>query len=232
MKKTFQKHQNIQCSFEDINTVTLDLGEGKTGRGYVVGNPMFSRTYPSVTTVMGIRNEDSIDKWRAKVGAEEADRVSKRATTKGTAVHKLIEDFLDNREVECNNFLVKDSFVSLKPILESRVDNIVAQEAALYSNKLRMAGRVDCIAEFDGVLSIIDFKTSGKQKEESWIQNYFIQETSYAMMFEEMFGIAIDQIVTLIAVEHDSPQVVVKTKNDYISELKKTRKLFYERYGK
>lgn len=193
---------------------------------------MFSRTYPSVTTVMGVRNEDSIDKWRAKVGVEEADRVSKRATTKGTAVHKLIEDFLDNKEVECNNFLVKDSFVSLKPILQSKVDNIVAQEAALYSNKLRMAGRVDCIAEFDGVLSIIDFKTAGKQKEESWIQNYFIQETSYAMMFEEMFGIAIDQIVTLIAVEHDSPQVFVKTKNDYISELKKTRKLFYERYGR
>jgi genome maintenance exonuclease 1 len=197
------------------------------GRGYVIGN----KTYPSITTVVGIRNEEYIQKWKEKVGQEEADRVSKRATTKGTMVHLLVEHYIENQLLPpCSNMLATLAFQSIQPVLKRRLNNIVCQEVPLFSHKLRLAGRVDCIAEFDGVLSIIDFKTASKQKEEEWIENYFIQETAYAIMFEEMTGIAIEQIVTVIAVDHDTPQVFIK-KPVYRKELIETRKEFYKRHG-
>jgi hypothetical protein len=218
----FNKHPDITVPHENISTLSESYG-----RGYVIGD----KIYPSITTVVGIRNEEQIQKWKEKVGKEEADKVSRRATTKGTAVHSMVENYLENKPIpQCTNMLAQMAFTSIQPILVNRLNNIVCQETALYSHKLRLAGRVDCIAEFDGVLSIIDFKTASKQKEEEWIENYFIQETAYAIMFEEMTGIAIEQIVTVIAVDHDTPQVFIR-KPVYRKELIETRKEFYKRYG-
>ena len=222
-QKIFNKHPKVSLVTDDsIYTLSESYG-----RGYVIGD----KTYPSITTVVGIRNEEHIQKWKEKVGQEEADRVSKRATTKGTMVHLLVEHYIENQPLPpCSNMLATLAFQSIQPVLKRRLNNIVCQEVPLFSHKLRLAGRVDCIAEFDGVLSIIDFKTASKQKEEEWIENYFIQETAYAIMFEEMTGIAIEQIVTVIAVDHDTPQVFIK-KPVYRKELIETRKKFYKRYG-
>jgi genome maintenance exonuclease 1 len=102
--------------------------------------------------------------------------------------------------------------------LDEHVNNIHALEIPLYSHHLKVAGRVDCIAEYDGQLSIIDFKTSSKLKEESWIKGYFMQCSAYAVMYEERTGIPVSQIVIMIAVDSEHPQVFIKKRNDYIKD--------------
>ena len=115
----------------------------------------------------------------------------------------------------------KELFFKIKPIIDENIGKIYAIEQALYSDKLKVAGRVDCIAEWNGKLSIIDFKTSSKLKDENYIQNYFMQCSAYAEMFGERTGIDIEQIVVLIAVEDDAPQTFVKTKYNYLESLSK-----------
>jgi len=179
---------------------------------------------PSVTTFLSHFKGDSIAKWRAKVGEEEANRVSARASRRGTQFHSLMESYIKNEEK--STYLTKDltpdmkvSFRNMLPTLE-RIDNIHYVEAMLYSEAIGMAGQVDCIAEFDGVTSIIDFKTSLKPKKEEWILNYFEQCTCYSLMYEEMTGIQAKQIVVLISVDHEiHPQIFVKNRKDYITEL-------------
>jgi genome maintenance exonuclease 1 len=116
---------------------------------------------------------------------------------------------------------IKALFQQLKPELDKSIGKIYALEQALYSDELEVAGRVDCIAEWNGELSIIDFKTSSKLKEEGHIQNYFMQCTAYAIMFEERTGRPIDKIVVAIAVENEQPQIFVRSKLDYVTELMK-----------
>ena len=101
-----------------------------------------------------------------------------------------------------------------------KIDNIVAQEVPLYSDGLGVAGRVDCIAEYDGKVSIIDFKSSRKKKQKSWIKKYFLQATAYALMYEEMTGDKVDQVVILISADDDTVIAYVEDKNDYIEQLK------------
>ena len=131
---------------------------------------------------------------------EEANRILTRQATAGTSLHSIVEDYLNN---ELNLSKYKDKFLALMLFKQAkamydRIDNIHFQEAPLYSHEFGIAGRVDCIAEFDGVLSIIDFKTSSKEKKKEWIESYFVQETGYAKMYEERSGIEVKQIVTAI----------------------------------
>lgn len=166
---------------------------------------------PSVTTVLGAQKKDAIMAWRKRVGEEEANRVSKKATSRGTNVHTLCERYLNNEKLGTIMPDALEMFLSIKPLL-NRIDNIHYQECALWSKKLGMAGRVDCIGEFDGVLSVIDFKTSKKIKTEAEIEDYFWQTCAYALMYEEMIGIPIDDLVIIMAVEHDKPLIFkVKT---------------------
>ena len=144
---------------------------------------------------------------------EEWKRVEER-------VHKICENYLNNEE-DFARKTMPDSvamFKSLQPLLDEHVNNIHALEIPLYSHHLKVAGRVDCIAEYDGKLSIIDFKTSGKLKEESWIKGYFMQCSAYAVMYEERTGIPVSQIVIMIAVDSEHPQVFIKKRNDYIKD--------------
>lgn len=217
-----------------FNHVAVDLGyhdlEAKTtdeGRRYVGPN---GDLYPSVTTVLSILTEDSIREWRARVGEEEANKISHRASTRGTAVHSIIEDYINNDLDKTKYTLdVLSSFNDLKPVLDGRIGDVYAQECALYSDHLGLAGRVDCIAEFDGELSVIDFKTAKKYKKKDWITNYFIQETAYAIMWEERTGIPIKKLVTIIAVDNYGPLVYVEDRDNWTGALLDTIERFKRR---
>ena len=206
-------HVIMEMSLEDISARNVG---GK--RVYEIGD----QRYPSISTICSFRNRKSIAEWRARVGAEEANKISKRATTAGTTVHSMIEDYLNNEldlEKYADKHLAKILFVQAKGML-SRINNIHFQEAPLYSHEFAIAGRVDCIAEFDDKLSIIDFKTSSKEKKEEWIEGYLVQETGYAKMYEERSGIKVEQIVTLITCQTGDTQVFVKNPDDYVPLLK------------
>lgn len=190
--------------------------------------------YPSATTVLSVLSKDSIKEWRKRVGEEEANRISSTAATRGTKIHTLVEKYLDNEEITEELYedlkvdpFNKQLFEDYKKFLNC-IDNIHAQELALYSDHLRMAGRVDCIAEYNGKLSVIDYKTSRKLKRKEWIESYFMQATAYSIMYEERTGIPIPQIVIGIAVDHESePQVFVEKRDNWAKKLLSTRD-YYE----
>lgn len=222
--------------FEHVKEFNLgydDLIAETSGKGRIYKDPE-GNNYPSITTVLSILSEDSIRAWRARVGEEEANKISTRASRRGTAVHLIIEKYIDNVENFKDEFTpdVIGSFLSVRDILDDRIGRVYAQEAPLYSKHLGVAGRVDCVAEFDGKLSIIDFKTSRKLKKKEWIENYFIQETAYAIMWEERTGIPITQLVTLISVDNEEPQVFIEHRDNWDKKLIETinewkrRKLF------
>ena len=214
------KFKHIGCDIDyDLETETIN---GK--RFYKTPEGLL---YPSVTTITSQHGKDKIIEWRKRVGEEEANRISTRASNRGTKVHKICENYLNNEEdyARTNPAHIHKTmpdtiamFKSLQPLLDEHVNNIHALEIPLYSHHLKVAGRVDCIAEYDGKLSIIDFKTSSKLKEESWIKGYFMQCSAYAVMYEERTGIPVSQIVIMIAVDSEHPQVFIKKRNDYIRD--------------
>jgi len=176
---------------------------------------------PSVTTVLGARPKEALMKWRKEVGEAQANAVTKKATSRGTNMHKLCEDYINNKDDFLKGVMpdAQEMFLSIKPIIDKHITDIWYQESALYSKTLGMAGRVDLIAHWDGVLSIIDFKTSNKIKKREYILDYFLQETSYSLMLEEMINIPVNQIVTLISVADEKPQVFIEKTEDHIDDL-------------
>ena len=173
---------------------------------------------PSVTTVIGAKKKEAIMEWRRRVGEEVANKISRQATSRGTNLHSICEDYLNNKAIRGVMPDALEMFKSIKPYL-NRINNIHYQEQALWSVKIGMAGRVDCIGEFDGVLSVIDFKTSKRIKTEADIQDYFAQCTAYAMMYEELIGSPIDQIVIIMAVENSDPLIFIQKTGDHINNL-------------
>lgn len=206
-----------QVELNEMESVTTDSGRKyKTPEGIDL---------PSITTVLSILSRDSIAAWRKKVGEEEANRISYRASTRGTSVHEIIEKYINNDENYRDGYTpdILESFLIMKPILDGFIGTVYAQEAPLYSTYLGVAGRVDCVAEFDGKLSIIDFKTSRKKKRKDWIKNYFMQEAAYAIMWEERTGMPITQLVTLISVDgEDKPQIFVEHRDSWVNSLRDT----------
>lgn len=178
--------------------------------------------YPSITTVTSFKKAAFFKEWRQRVGPEVADRKTARATGRGTAFHSIVEAYLKNESIDSNSFdpLPLTLFQVAKPAL-NRINNIHVLEGALYSDYLGVAGRVDCIAEFDGELAVIDFKTSDRDKKEEWIENYFVQETAYAAMYFERTGLQPKKIVTIIATEEGHCQVIEKYNLDYYFTLLK-----------
>jgi len=167
-------HEQVELT--EMNAVTTDSGRKyKTPEGIDL---------PSITTVLSILSRDSIAKWRKRVGEAEANKISGRASGRGTRVHEITEKYIDNDPNYKDGYTpdIIHSFNVMKPILDGLIGTVYAQEAPLYSTHLGVAGRVDCVAEFDGKLSIIDFKTAMKKKQKSWINNYFMQEAAYAIM--------------------------------------------------
>jgi len=183
--------------------------------------------FPSVTTVLGHKSKPAIKAWRKRVGTETANKISRQASVRGTKIHSLCEDYVNNDDLNFDklSFVEVDMFNQMKPLID-RIDNIHCVEQFLYSEHLRLAGQADCIAEFDGRLSIIDFKTSAKPKSKSYIKNYFAQCAAYAIMFEERTGIPIDTSVIIIGVQADESQLFVEKRDNYTDYLIECRDLY------
>ena len=209
-------HEPVDLGYDDLIAITKD-----SVRVYTDPN---NNTYPSITTVLSILSEDAIKAWRARIGEEEANRISKTASNRGTAVHDLLERYVNNesdfdKEVEPH---IMKSFYDVKPVLDRCLTKVFAQEAGLYSESLGVAGRVDCVGEWNGINSIIDYKTSKKLKKKEWIDSYFMQSTAYAIMWEERTGIPINQIVVFIAVDNEEPQIFIEKPENWTEKLIQT----------
>ena len=185
--------------------------------------------YPSITTVLGAIPKPGLMKWRKSVGEDAAKWEMNRAARRGSATHTLVEQYLKGETPSIRDVLPLGMFRLLKPYLD-QVDHIHCLETIMYSNKLTVAGQVDCIAEYNGKLSVIDFKTANKERVDSWNENYYIQCTAYAIMYEELFGTPIEQIVILQAGEDGSCKAFVKNKADYEEKLGDAIKGFYKYY--
>lgn len=199
---------------------SLETKEENGRRFYLLPS---GRYVPSVTTMLGYFKAQRIQEWRNRVGHTEADKIRNRASTRGTKFHNLLEKYLSNEPVNIITESLmpdmKQAFNDIKSTID-RIDNIHYLETPLYSEKMRLAGRTDVIGEFDGVLSVIDFKTSSKPKTESMIEDYFLQGTCYALMYEERVGIPIDQIVVIMSTDGmEKPQLFVKSKEEYEEKL-------------
>ena len=187
------------------------------------------KAFPSITTVLGAIPKPGLEAWRKSVGEEAAKWEMNRAARRGSATHTLVEQYLKGETPSIRDVLPLGMFRLLKPYLD-QVDNIHCLEQIMYSKNLTIAGQVDCIAEYNGKLSVIDFKTANKERVDSWNENYYIQCTAYAIMYEEIFGTPIDQIVILQAGEDGSAKSFIKNKADYKDKLEKAIKDFYKYY--
>lgn len=188
------------------------------------------KKYPSVTTVLAEYNRKEIYEWRQRVGEEKANKISRQASVRGTSIHKLCEDYLNNKALDIKAPDKLEMFRSFTPLL-NRINNIHAQEIRMYSDHLRMAGTVDCIAEFDGKLTVIDFKTSSRLKDKLKIENYFMQCSAYAIMFEERFDIPISRTAVLIAVDGHEPQLFLEKRDNYVEKLIHYRDLYERKHN-
>ena len=199
--------------------------ENKNGKRHYV-TPS-GELYPSITTVLGELSKAAIQKWRKRVGETEANKISGKASRRGTKLHSVCEAYIQNKEEYLNGETphIVELFKTIEPFFE-RIDNIQGVELALYSDHFGIAGRTDLVAEFDGVLSIIDYKTSNKIKKKEWCENYFAQCSFYASAYEERTGIKIPQVVIIIAVENEQPQLFVEKVNDWEHIIWKAKELY------
>jgi len=210
-----KKFNHVGSDLQDLQTENID---GK--RHYITP----SGNYISITTLLSELSKAGIQKWRARVGATEANRISTKASRQGTAVHALCEQYIKNEEdflTESMPHLV-EMFESIQPLLD-RIDNVHVTEGALYSDDLQLAGRTDLIAEFDGKLAIIDYKTSRRIKTWEMCASYFMQGAFYAHAYEERTGIPINNIVIIMAVENEEPLLFRETKDRWLEPLNQVR---------
>ena len=199
--------------------------ENKNGKRHYV-TPS-GELYPSITTVLSELNKAAISAWRKRVGETEANKISGKASRRGTRLHSVCEKYIQNKEKFLNGETphIVELFKTIEPILE-RVDNIQGVELALYSDHFGIAGRTDCIAEFDGTLSVIDYKTSNKIKKKEWCESYFAQCSFYANAYRERTGIRVPQVVIIIAVENEQPQLFVEKRDDWTHLIWEAKKLY------
>tara|TARA_B110000444_G_scaffold67422_1_gene63430 strand:+ start:13177 stop:13854 length:678 start_codon:yes stop_codon:yes gene_type:complete len=218
------------CELHELESIELSTMYENGKRYYTDGEGTIK--YPSVTTVTGILNREHIKLWRERVGAEEANKITKAATNRGTKFHQHVEDYLrqDKKEIIFENILQEGMFKAVQPVLDEIIP--IALEAPLYSNELRMAGRVDCVGLWENELSIIDFKSSSKIKKEYMAKPWYIQMTAYAIMVEEMTGHAVDNITAIVGVEGmNTFQIFEAQPQDYVDELYQLREQYKNLYG-
>jgi genome maintenance exonuclease 1 len=215
------------------NFIKLDDSKWPTTKGRRIDGFRFyeidGKNYPSITTVLGVQSKPGLVKWRKDVGEEAAKWEMNRAARRGKATHTLVEQYLKEETPSIRDVLPLGLFRLLKPYID-QIKNIHALEKIMYSKKLTVAGQVDCIGEYNGKLSVIDFKTANKERNDAWNLNYYLQTTAYAMMYEELFGTPIEQIVILMASEDGGSRSFIKEKKDYLPELEKVIQYFYKYY--
>ena len=199
--------------------------ENKNGKRHYV-TPS-GELYPSITTVLGELSKAAIQKWRKRVGETEANKISGKASRRGTKLHSVCEAYIQNKEEYLNGETphIVELFKTIEPFFE-RINNIQGVELALYSDHFGIAGRTDCIAEFDGVLSVIDYKTSNKIKKKEWCEKFFAQGAFYGIAYEELTSIPVPQVVIIIAVENEQPQLFVEKRDDWTHLIWEAKKLY------
>ena len=219
------KHNPIDLGYKDLECETQP-----SGRKYMSPD---GKAYPSVTTVLKHLGEDAIRAWRERVGEEEANKVSTRASRRGTSVHTMLEKYVNNDE-DYKDGVMPDILATASQVfktLEENVDEVWGQELALYSDHLNMAGRVDLVGVWNGTPSIIDYKTSRRLKKKEQITSYFLQCTAYAIMIEERTGIPVPQLVIVIAGD-EGEQIFIEKRDNWTAQLREAineyqrRKLF------
>jgi len=215
-------------NFIQLNEDLLPKVKGKKVDGFRFYD-IQGKNYPSITSVLSIRKKEGLEKWRESIGESVANWEMGRAARRGKATHTLVEQYLKNETPSIRDVLPLGMFKLMKPYLD-QIDNIHCLETVMFSNKLTIAGQVDCIAEYNGKLSVIDFKTANKERQESWVENYFLQTTGYSMMYEEIFGKKIEQIVILIAAEDGTMTSFVKDRKEYEQSLIESIDSFYKYY--
>jgi hypothetical protein len=212
-----------------LSELDFELESTTTEKGRVYRVPG-GELYPSITTVLSAYNKKAIMEWRQRVGEEKANEISRKASGRGTKLHNTVEKYLLNEmtDMKLQTMMpdIKEMFFDMRKIIDENIGDIYGIEQPLYSHKLKLAGRCDCIAEWNGELAIVDWKTASRTKDKDHIQNYFMQATAYAEMFEERTGRAIDTIVVAISVQSESPQLFVEKKSKYLLPLNE----YNERY--
>ena len=207
------------------NSLILRSKETPKGRFYYSENK--NLWYPSVTTVTGYSKKTFFNEWRKKPGNEE---YLLRAQDRGNVLHEAIENYINNRGFPVVSETVKQEYIDVFNCMVdhlNRIDNIRLQEKPLLSDCIRIAGRVDCIGDYCGVPSIIDFKGSSKPKKAEWIQNYFEQATCYAVMYQEMYGISVKNIVILVGCDNGTAQEFIRPIHPYIKLLAHSVKAYW-----
>ena len=218
MKKFIHLTERPELSFGMIT-------ENKNGKRHYA-TPS-GELYPSITTVLGELNKAAISAWRKRVGETEANKISGKASRRGTRLHSVCESYIQNKEEYLNGETphIVELFKTIEPFFE-RINNIQGVELALYSDHFGIAGRTDCIAEFDGTLSIIDYKTSNKIKKKEWCEKFFAQGAFYGIAYEELTSIPVPQVVIIIAVENEQPQLFVEKRDDWTHLIWEAKKLY------
>ena len=224
------EHQTVELP--KIKQKNNALPDG--GRAYETPE---GKLYPSITTVLSVRNKKGLHEWRDRVGHDVANYIARTAAQRGTAVHKMCEDYLNNQHLawpdefekhKSKNFLAWGLFTQMRETL-SNINNIKCLESSLYSDTLKVAGQVDCIAEYKGNLSVIDFKTSSKERDDAWNENYYIQTCAYAEMFKERTGQTVDKLVILVVTQDGTVQEFIKDKKEYNELLDSSLKEWYSK---
>jgi len=207
-----KKFNHYASSLLDLKIENVD---GK--RHYVTPD---GNKYISITTLLSNLSKAGIQKWRNRVGAEEANRISTKASRQGTGVHSICESYIKNEDGFLDGRMPNEveMFQSIESLLDC-IDDVHCVEGALYSDELKLAGRTDLIAEFDNQLAVIDYKTSRKIKTWEMCHSYFMQGAFYAMAYEERTGIPINNIVIIMAVENEKPLLFRETKDRWIEPL-------------
>ena len=213
-------HETIDLGYRDLVAESTSVGRlYRTPGG----------SFPSVTTVLSILNEEEIAAWRKRVGEEEANKISHKASSRGTSVHSIIEDYLNGKDTSEYLPHIKQSLENVRPILDEKIGSIYGIEVPLYSEYLGLAGRCDAVAEFDGVPSILDWKTSRYPKKKEKISHYFCQMAAYAIMFEERSGMPITNLVVVMDVDGHEPLVFKEHRDNWTEMLIDTIKEYKRR---
>lgn len=217
-----------EFKWSDVDRTKLPNVKGKRIDGFRFYQ-IDGKNYPSITTVLGVQKKEGLEKWRKAVGEEAANWEMGRAARRGKATHTLVEQYLKGETPAIRDVLPLGLFRLMKPYLD-QIDNVQLSEEVMYSSKLTIAGQVDCVADYNGKLSVLDFKTANKERKEDWIENYFIQTCAYAIMYEELFGKRIEQLVILMAGEDGTMRSFIKDKKDFEKKLEESIKYFYKYY--
>tara|TARA_B100001113_G_scaffold149309_1_gene122464 strand:- start:48 stop:731 length:684 start_codon:yes stop_codon:yes gene_type:complete len=211
---------------KDIDKKKLPKTQGRRINGHRFYE-IDGKNYPSVTSVLSLRKTEGLTKWRESIGEKVANFEMRRCANRGKSLHTLVEQYINNETPSIRDVLPLGLFKLMKPYLD-QINNIRLVEEIMYSPNLTIAGQVDCVAEYNGKLSVIDFKTANKERIEEWVDNYFLQCTAYSMMYAETYNESIEQIVVLMAAEDGSMKAFVKEPKDYEDELQKAIETFYD----